>query len=335
MPQIHPRTDATPAVRHCAVAACAAILALAGTGSVLAQAYPTKPVRLIVPFPPGGNTDIIARIVVPRMAEAIGQQIIIDNRGGAGSVIGTEIAAKAPPDGYTLLMVSAAHTINPAMAKKLPYDSVKEFTPISIVADVPTVLVVHPSLPVKSMKEFLALARKRPGELHYSTAGRGTVGHLAGELLSSMTKIKIVHVAYKGSGPAAVDLIAGHIQMQFASMPATIQFVRGGKLRMIAQAGKTRSGAAPDVPTMIESGLPDYVISSGFSLFGPLGLPRPIVDRANAVLKTALANPAVRSQLADQGAEAIGSSPEEHDQFNRAEIAKWIKVARDAGIQPE
>lgn len=318
--------------------ACAALAACAAAGvslSASAQTWPAKPVRMVVPFPPGGNTDIIARIVVPRMSENLAQQIIIDNRGGAGSIIGTELAARSLPDGYTLLMVSAAHVINPAMVKKLPYDSVKDFTPISVVADVPTAFVVHPSVPVTTVKEFIALARKRPGELNYSTAGRGTVGHLAGELMSAAAKIKIVHVAYKGSGPAVVDLMAGHVQLQFASMPAVIQFVRGGKLRLIAQTGEKRSPAAADTPTMIEAGLPGFVVSSGFGLMGPAGLPRPIVDRAHQALKTALNNPDVRKQLSDQGADPVGNTPEEYDAFNRSEIQKWIKVAREANITAE
>jgi tripartite-type tricarboxylate transporter receptor subunit TctC len=328
---MHPRSRTLFSL---AVVCFPAIAALAAQ-HVLAQSYPTRPVRMIVPFPPGGNTDIIARIVLPRMTESLGQQIIIDNRGGAGSTIGTEVAARAPADGYTILMVSAAHTINPAMVKKLPYDSVKDFTPISVVADVPTVFVCHPSLPVKTLPEFLALARKRPGEITYSTAGRGTVGHLAAELLSSLTKINIVHVPYKGTGPAVVDLMAGHVQLQFASMPAVIQFVRAGKLRMIAQAGAKRSPAAPTVPTMVESGLPSYVISSGFALFGPANLPRPVVDRVHGAIKAALSDPEVRKKLSDQGADPVGSSPEEHDKFNRAEIDKWIKVARGANIDPQ
>ena len=318
-----------------AAALCVMQAALMDAQQAAAQAYPTRAVRMIVPFPPGGNTDIIARIVSPRMTEALGQQLIIDNRGGAGSTIGTELAARAPADGYTIVMVSAAHTINPAMVKKLPYDSVKDFTPVSVVADVPTVFVCHPSLPVKTVQEFIALARKRPGEITYSTAGRGTVGHLAAELLSSMTKINIVHVPYKGTGPAVVDLIAGHVQLQFASMPAVIEFVRAGKLRMVAQAGAKRSPAAPTVPTMVESGLSGYVLSSGFSLFGPAKLNRPVVDRLHGAVKAALSDPEVRKKLSDQGADPVGSTPEEHDKFNRAEIEKWIKVARGAGIEPQ
>ena len=307
---------------------------LAGaTFGALAQGYPAKAVRMIVPFPPGGNTDIIARIVVPKMSEDLGQQIIIDNRGGAGSIIGTELASKAAPDGYTLLMVSAAHVMNPSVTKKLPYDSIKDFTPISVVADVPTAFVVHPSLPVKNVKELIALAKSKPGELNYATAGSGTVGHLAGELFNSMAGVKLVQILYKGSGPAAIDLLAGHVHMQFASMPAVIQFARSGKMRMIAQTGEKRSAAAPDVPTMIESGLKDYVVSSGFALFAPAATSKPIVDRVHASLIKSLKQPEVNKNLAGQGAEPVGSTPEQHDAFNKSEIQKWIKVAKQAGIE--
>jgi tripartite-type tricarboxylate transporter receptor subunit TctC len=300
-----------------------------------AQQYPTRPVRLIVPFPPGGNTDIIARTYLPKFSEFLGQQVIVDNRGGAGSTIGTEIAAKSPPDGYTLLMVSAAHTINPAMAKKLPYDSVKDFAPISVIADVPTALVVHPSLPAKNVKELVAIARARPGEIFYSTAGRGTVGHLAAELLNSQANIKLTAVHYKGTGPSMIDLVAGHVQMQFPSMPAAMPHVRTGKLRMIAQTGEKRSSAAPEVPTMREQGLKDFVVSSGFAMFAPAGTPRPIIERVHAALVKALNDPGVKKSLAEQGAEVVASTPEEHDRFNRTEIEKWIRVTRAAGIQPE
>jgi tripartite-type tricarboxylate transporter receptor subunit TctC len=305
---------------------------LVAAGTACAQSYPTKPIRMIVPFVPGGNTDIIARVYAPKMAEFLGQQIVIENRGGAGGVIGTEVVARAAPDGYMLVMVSAGHTINPAMIKKLPYDSVKDFAPISMIADVPTAFVVHPSLPAKNVREFIAIARARPGEINYSTAGRGTVGHLAAELLSSMAKIKLVHVPYKGTGQAMVDLVAGHVQMQFASMPAAIQQVQTGRLRMIGQTGKERSAAAPGIPTMQESGLPGFVVSSGFGLFAPAGTPRTIIDRIHSALVKALNDPAVKENLAKQGAEVVASTPEQYDQFNRAEIAKWIKVVAAAGI---
>jgi tripartite-type tricarboxylate transporter receptor subunit TctC len=269
------------------------------------------------------------------MSKALGQQLIIENRGGAGSVIGTEVVAKSPPDGYTLLMVSAAHVINPAMAKKLPYDSIKDFAPISIVADVPTAFAVHPLLPVKNVKEFIALAKGRPGQLNYSTAGRGTVGHLSAELLSSIAKIKMVHIAYKGTGQSITDLIAGHVQLQFSSMPAVINQARAGKLRLLAQTGEKRSAAAKDVPTMLESGVKGFVVSSGFGLLAPAGTPRPVIDRVHGALVKALADPSVRNNLLGQGADPVGNTPEAYAAFNKAEIAKWIKVAREAGIDPE
>jgi len=314
------------------IAAMAGALALTATAQ--AQNYPTRTIRMVIPFAAGGNTEIIGRIFVPKMAEIIGQQIIIDNRGGAGGTIGSEVVMRAAPDGYTLLMASAGHTINPAMIKKLPYDSVKDFTPIGIVADVPTAFVIHPSLPPKNLKEFIALAKSRPNDIFYSTAGQGTVGHLSAELLISSANIKITAVHYKGSGPSMIDLVGGHVQMQFPSMPAAVPYVASGRLRMIAQTGAKRSPAAPTVPTMIEQGLKDFVVSSGFSMFGPANLPKPIVDRVNAALVQALKDPKVNKTLLDQGAEPNGSTPEAHDKFNRAEIQKWIKVARAAGIQP-
>ena len=300
-----------------------------------AHNYPNPLIRMIVPFAPGGNTDIIARAIAPRMSQDLGQQILIDNRGGAGSTIGTNMAAKSSPDGYTLLMVSSAHVINPAARKNMPYDSVKDFAAVTLVADVPNVLAVHPSLPVRNIKGLTALARTRPGELLYATPGRGTSSHLAIEMLASEAGIKLVQVPYKGVGPATIDLVAGHVHMMFASMPASIQHVRNGRPRMIAQAGAGRSPAAPDVPTMIEQGMRDFVVSSGFGMFAPAGTPRAIVDRVNAAVRTALNNPDVRSNLSSQGAEPVGNSADEYDKYNRTEIEKWSKVARQAGVQAE
>ena len=316
-------------------AAAVLFCALASSAAVNAQSYPTKPVRMIVPFAPGGNTDLIARVFSPTMGEILGQQIVIDNRGGAGSTIGTEVAARAAPDGYVLLMVSAAHTINPAMIRKLNYDSVKDFAPLGIVADVPTALVVHPSLPVRNVKELVALAKSQPGSLNYSTAGRGTVGHLSAELLSSIAKIKLVPIHYKSSGQSLIDVVSGICHFQFPSMPAGLQHTRSGRLRMVAQTGEKRSPAAPDIPTMQEQGLKGFVVSSGFAMFAPAGTPRPIIDRVNGALVKALNDPQVKESLSNQGADVVASTPEQHDKFNRAEIAKWIKVAREAGIQPE
>ena len=318
---------------RCRAAVALSLFAIAASAS--AQQYPTKPVRLIVPFAPGGNTDIIARAFTPKWGELLGQQVIVDNRGGAGSTIGSEAAARAAPDGYTLLMVSAAHTINPAMIRKLPYDSVKDFTPLGIIADVPTALVIHPSIPAKNMKELIAIARTTPGGLNYSTAGRGTVGHLSAELLVSLTKVKLTPIHYKSSGQSLIDVVAGQVHMQFSSMPAALQHTRTGRLRMIAQTGEARSAAAKDVPTAVEQGVKDFVVSSGFALFGPAGMPRPLVERINGTLVKALQDPAVKNNLGSQGADVVASTPEAHDKFNRNEIAKWIKVARDAKIEAE
>jgi tripartite-type tricarboxylate transporter receptor subunit TctC len=307
----------------------------ASTWAVQAQSYPVKPVRMIVPFAPGGNTDIIARIVAPGMSKDLGQQIIIENRGGAGSMIGTEVASKSPPDGYTLLMVSAAHVINPAMVKNLPFDPVRSFAAISKVADVPSALVIHPSLPVKSVKELIVLARAHPGKLNYGSAGRGSIGHLSAELLGSLAQIQMTHIPYKGAGPALIDTMAGHVELLISSMPAVINQSRAGKLRMLAQGGETRSPAAPQVPTMIESGVPGFVVTAGFGLFAPAGTPRAVIDRVHAALGASLSDPNVVKQLSDQGADPVGSTPEEYEAFTKSEIEKWIKVARGAGIQAE
>jgi tripartite-type tricarboxylate transporter receptor subunit TctC len=313
----------------------AALALIAANCTALAQNYPARTIRMVIPFAAGGNTDIIGRIFAPKMAEILGQQIIIDNRGGAGGAIGTEIVMRAPPDGYTLLMASAGHTINPSMIKKLPYDSVRDFTPMGIVADVPTAFVLHPSLPPKNLKEFIALAKARPNDIFYSTAGIGTVGHLSAELLISTAKIKLTGVHYKGSGPSMTDLVGGHIQMQFPSMPAAVPYVASNRLRMIAQTGEKRSPAAPTVPTMIEQGMKDFIVSSGFSMFGPANTPKAVVDRVNAALIQALKDPKVSKTLLEQGAEPNGSTPDVHDKFNRAEIQKWIQVVRAAGIEAQ
>ena len=303
--------------------------------AVRAQTWPSKPIRLVVPFAPGGNTDIIARFIAPRMAQELGQQVLIDNRGGASSTLGTNIAAKSPPDGYTIVMVSTAHVINPAVIKTLPYDSINDFAPVTLIADVPNALVVHPSLPVHNIRQLDALAKSRPGELVYATPGRGTSTHLAIEMLASAAKLKMIHVPYRGVGPATVDVVSGQAHMIFAAMPAFIEYVRNGRLRMIAQATLTRSPVAPEVPTMIEQGYKDFLVSSGFGMFAPAKTPRTVIDRLNAVVVKALQDPAVRTGLSSQGAIPVGNSPEEYDRYNRTEIEKWRKVAQSAGLVPE
>ena len=300
-----------------------------------APTYPNKIIRVINPNQPGGNSDILFRLLSPRMGEILGQQLVIDYRPGAGGNIGAEIAARSAPDGYTTLIAAASFLINPSLIKNLPFDAVRDFTPLGLIVDIPAALVTHPSLPVRSVKELVALAKARPGEIFYSSSGRGAVGHLSGELLNSMTRIRLTHVPYKGAGPAVVDLIAGHVQLSFVSVPAVIGYVQNRQLRMIAQCGATRFQSIPDVPTMQEAGLPGFVVSSGFSFLGPAGMPRPIVDKLNSALVQALRDAANRKALIDRGAEPVGNTPEEHAAFIRSEIEKWQKVAASAGLKPE
>ena len=321
-----------PVIRAAAVLLCVGITSSVAT----AQSWPSRPVRLVVPFAPGGNTDIIARVIAPKMAQEFGQQVLVDNRGGAGSTLGTAIVAKAPPDGYTIGMVSSAHVINPSVRRNLPYDPVNDFAPVTLVADVPNGLAVHPSLPARDVKQLVTLARSRPGQIAYATPGHGTSTHLAVEMLSHASGgLSLLHVPYKGVGPAVTEVVAGQAQLIFAALPAFIEFVRSGRLRLVAQAGAKRSPAASTVPTMIEQGYPDFVVSSGFGMFAPAKTPRPVVDRVNAAVVKALAEPAVRNALSGQGAEPVGNTPDEYDRYNRSQIERWRKVAQAAGVKPQ
>ncbi|MGZ8263281.1 MAG: tripartite tricarboxylate transporter substrate binding protein, partial [Burkholderiales bacterium] len=284
---------------------------------------------------PGGNSDVFFRLLQPKMLEALGQPVVMDYRPGAGGTVGGEVIARSAPDGYTTGIVAASFVINPSMIRKMPYDTVKDFSALGIIVDVPSGLVVHPSLPVQNVKQLIALAKPRPGQIFYSTSGRGTVGHLAAELLNSTAGIKLVHVPYKGAGPAVIDLVAGNIQLQFASIPLLVGHVRSGKLRMIAQTGEKRASSSPDIPTMIESGLPGFVVRSPFGFVGPAGIPRPVAERLNAALVAAIRDPANSKALVAAGAEPIGSSLDEHAASVKSEIEKWKKVARDANIEPQ
>ncbi|MEO7728797.1 MAG: tripartite tricarboxylate transporter substrate binding protein [Burkholderiales bacterium] len=317
-------------LRAIAAAACCTFAAAAG-----AQPYPSKPIRVINPAAPGGNSDIVFRVIAPKMGEIVGQQFVLDYRAGAGGVIGADMTAKSAPDGYTTAIVAASFFFNPALIRNLPYDTLRDFTPLGLVVDIPAAVVVHPSLPVKTVKDLIALARARPGQIFFSSAGPGTVAHLAGELLNSQAHIKLVHVPYKGVAPATVDAIAGHVQMTIASIPVVIENVRAGRLRMIAQCGETRSPSVPDVPTMQEAGVPGFVVSSGFSWVGPAGLPRAVVDKLNGALVKVINDPLVRKELTDRGADPVGNSPEQHAALIKSEIAKWQRVAKQAGISPE
>lgn len=300
-----------------------------------AQAFPSKAIRVINPAAPGGNSDIFFRLLQPKMSEALGQSVVMDYRPGAGATIGGEIIVRSAPDGYTTGIVAASFVINPSVFKKIPYDTARDFTGLGIIVDVPSGLVVHPSLPVKSVKELIALAKSRPGQLFYATSGPGTIGHLATEMLNSAAKVKLVHVPYKGAGPAIVDLLAGYVQMQFASMPLLFGHVRSGRLRMIAQTGEARSVSAKDVPTMEEAGVPGYVVRSLFGFVGPAGIPRPVAERLNDALVKSIRDPQNNKTLIERGADPIGSTLDEHAASIKTEIARWRKVAKEAGIEPQ
>jgi tripartite-type tricarboxylate transporter receptor subunit TctC len=307
---------------------------LPATEAWAAYPEPGRVIRLVLPFPPGGNTDIISRALGNELSTNLGVPVVLDFRPGAGGALGSAMVAGATPDGYTILMVAAGHVINPSMIKKLSYDTIKDFAPISMVADVPSVLVVHPSVQANNLKELIALAKARPGQLNFATSGYGTIGHLSGELLKSMAQVKMEHVPYKGSGPAMIEMVGGHVQLMFSSMPAAMPHIQSGKLRAIAMTGAVRSPAAPDIPTMAESGLPGFVASTGFGLLAPAKTPREIINKIHGELVKALRVPMVRERLASMGADPVGSTPDEYDVFIRSEVAKWIKVVTEAGIQP-
>jgi tripartite-type tricarboxylate transporter receptor subunit TctC len=310
------------------------ILCCALASPVGAQQFPSKPVRVINPAAPGGNSDIFFFQLRNKMSEVLGQQLVMDYRAGAGGTIGGDIIAKSAPDGYTTGLVAASFLINPSIFKNIPYDTRKDFTGLGVIVDVPTGLGVHPSLPAKNVKELIALAKKRPGQIFYSTSGPGTIGHLATEMLNMAADIKLVHVPYKGAGPAMIDLVAGNVQLQFASMPLLIGHVRQGRVRMIAQTGEKRAVIAPDVPTMQEAGVKDYVVKSLFGFVGPARIPRPIAEKLNAALVAALKDPVNHKALVDGGAEPVGSTLDEHAAVIQTEVARWNKVAKAAGIQP-
>ncbi len=297
--------------------------------------YPNKPVRLVVPFAPGGSNDIVARIIGYKFAERFGQQVIIDNRGGASGIIGTDLAAKAPPDGYTLLMMSLTLAVNPSLFKKLPYDTERDLMPVSLVASAPLILVVHPSVPAKSLKELISYAKASPGKLNFGSGGAGTTPHLAGEMLKSMAGLQMTHVPYKGGGPALADLIGGQLQLMLENIPSTLPHVKSGKLRVLALSGLTRSSLVPDVPTLDEAGLKGYEIVGWNGLFLPATTPNAIVTRLHAETVKSLAATDIKERLAGIGAEGIGNTPQQFSTFLKAEIRKWAQVARDAGLKAE
>ncbi|MCE9640884.1 MAG: tripartite tricarboxylate transporter substrate binding protein [Betaproteobacteria bacterium] len=301
-----------------------------------AQTYPIRPIRWVVTYPPGGPTDVVARAIGAKLTEAWGQQIVIDNRAGAGGVIGTDIAAKAVPDGYTLLFgTSAGLTINPALNSKLPYDAVKDFSPVSLLVLNPQILVVHPAVPANSVKELVALAKARPGQLNYASVGIGSPNHMGMELLKALTGIDIVHVPYKGTGPAITDLLGGQVQVMFNSMPSVIPLVASGKLKGLAVGSVQRSPAVPDIPTVVEAGVPGFENVTWYGMFAPAKTPHDIIVKLNKQVVQILASPEMAQRLASQGAEPRSSTPEELTKFMRVESERWKKVIKTAGIKVE
>jgi tripartite-type tricarboxylate transporter receptor subunit TctC len=297
-----------------------------------AQGYPAKPIRFIVGFPPSGTNDFLARAVAPKLGEFLGQQVIVDNRGGASTMIATELVSRASPDGYTILLNAPAHATNPTLAKP-NYDSIRDFAFISLVAESQNLLVLHTSIPSRSVKEFLAFAKQRPGEINYGSSGAGSTPHLSAELFQYMTGVKLTHVPYKGSGAGMVALLSGEISMYFANIPVAIQHVRNGRLRPVALSGTRRNPAVPGIPTLAESGLPGFDVTSWFGIAAPAKTPRAIVDQLNSAIVRAVHTPDLRARFIDQGAEPVGNTPEQYTAFIEREIAKWAKVIKAAGIK--
>jgi tripartite-type tricarboxylate transporter receptor subunit TctC len=303
--------------------------------AVADETYPTRAIRLIVPAPPGGASDIVGRLVASKLGEALKRQIVVDNRSGGGQVIATELGARAVPDGYTLLMVSAAHGINPGLLKKLPYDSIRDFAPISLIADSPLIFAAHPSLGVGDIRELIALAKSRPGRINYGSSTPGTGGHLSVELLKWMTGIDLVHIPYKGAAQALTEVIGGHVQLICSSPLSVLPHVRSGKLRGLAMTGRSRSRVAPELPTVAESGVPGFQSSLWYVLLAPAATPQAIVRRLHSEAAALVRLPDVVEQLVAQGADPIGSTPQEAHDFMRAEIDRWTKLIQQADIRAD
>ncbi|MDM0057371.1 tripartite tricarboxylate transporter substrate binding protein [Variovorax fucosicus] len=300
---------------------------------VHAQAWPAKPIRWVVTYPPGGTVDAVARVIAPKLSLRLGQPVVIDNRAGAGGAIGGDLVAKSAPDGYTVMLDASNHAQNPALRTKMPFDTMRDLAPVSLLVKVPNVLVVNPGAPIAGVKELIALAKAKPGEVNYASSGNGSAQHLAAELFSSMAGVRMTHVAYKGGGPALTDVMAGQVPVFFASVASGLPYIQSGKLRALAVTGKSRTPVLPQLPTVAESGLPGYEVYEWNGVFVPSGTPAPIVDRLSRELAAVLKDPDVHARLEAIGAEVIGSTPAELDAFRKAEMAKWSKVAKENRIQ--
>ena len=310
----------------------AALLALTATAA--AQDYPTKPIRLVIPFPPGGSNDVVGRMVAQQLGERLGKQVVVDNRGGAGGIIGTEAAAKSAPDGYTLLIISIAHSVSPWLYK-LQYDPIKSFVPVAILASGPNVLVVNPELPVHSVPELITLAKQKPGELNYASAGIGSFQHLGGELFKLTAGVNIVHVPYKGGGPAMTDVLGGYTRIMFSSLVQTTPFVLNGQLRALGTSGLKRNAALPDVPTIAEAGLPGYEATNWWGVVAPAGTPPAIVEKLHNEIAAVQNSPLTKVQFAAQGADIVQMTSAEFGSFMEKEMNKWERVVKESGMKAE
>ena len=312
----------------------AAASALLAPVAAHAQSYPTKTIRMIVPIAPGGGTDTAGRMIAQRLSEQLGVTVIVDNRAGAGTVIGTEIVAKSPPDGYTLMTVAPEFVINPSL-RKLPYDPIKDFTCVTQLTSGQYFLSTHPAVPVKTTKQFVALAKSRPGQVSFGSSGNGSANHLAGVLFAHMTKTSLVHVPYKGAGPAGIALLSGEIDFMFSNVASSIPYIRQGKVRAIASTGEKRSAVAPEIPTVSESGVPGFVVVGFFMTLAPAATPPEIVAKLNAEAVKALHSAAMKERLASLGLEPVGNSTADCNRFIQSEIAKWAPIVKAAGAKPD
>ena len=308
-------------------------LTFAAPGTVFAQAYPTKPIRIIVPYAPGGSTDVLFRIFAPRLSEVLGQQAIVDNRPGAASTIGLDLVAKSAPDGYTVGVANIAYGANPSIYRKMPFDSEKDLVPVGLVSIVTMVLSVHPSIPVRSVKEYIALAKAKPGSLSYASAGNGSANHLATARFAHMANINLQHVPYKGGGPAVVAIVGGEVSTLFATIPSAIQHFKSGRLRALGVSSAKRNSALPELPTVAEAGVPGYEAIEWQGLMVPAGTPREVILRLNQAFHKVAALPEVKEKVASLGSDLAPSSPEEFDAFVKRELSVWSKVVKDVGIK--
>jgi tripartite-type tricarboxylate transporter receptor subunit TctC len=317
------------------LAAAAALIVVSTATAGLAQFYPSKPVRVVVPYPPGGSTDIVARVIGEQLSQSMGQRFVVDNRPGAGGNIGMQLAAGAEPDGYTVVVGTTAHAINMTLFKDLPYDTVKDFEPIALLTEIPLILVVNPAVEAQSVADLIALAKERPGTLNVASSGNGQSTHLAAEMFNAMAGIKLTHVPYKGSAPAITDVMAGHVQLMFDTVMSALPHVQAGKLRALAVSSAERAPVAPDVPTIAEAALPGYEAIAWNGLFAPAGTPRAIIDQLNAEVVRALQSEKVKEQLASLGATARPTTPSDFSTYVRDEVAKWAKVVKESGATVE